>query len=436
MPGIAVLGAQWGDEGKGKITHLVSQNADYCVRFNGGANAGHTVVVGNGNGQNGAPNESAEFKFHLIPSGAINPNCAGVLGNGMVLEPASLAKEIATLEAALGENAQTFISQRAQLILPYHPIIENIEGSTSILDTTAKGIGPAYQDKVARRGIRAADLLSAEIFAEKVSRNVETFKSLYPDSQEIRALNASEISDKILNIVDPYKDKIVNTTALLHDALNQQKELVFEGAQAALLDIDFGTYPYVTSSHATIGGISVGAGVPANRIDRVIGVFKAFTSRVGAGPFPTEESGPLGDRLRGTGENPWDEFGTTTGRPRRCGWLDLVSLKYASMINGFTELAVVKLDILSGLDEVKICAAYRHEGETIHEFPAQTEVLEKCEPVYETLSPWSEDLSQCNQLEDLPKSARDFIGFIEDYLAIPVRIVSVGRTFEETILAH
>ena len=436
MPGIAVLGAQWGDEGKGKITHLVSQNADYSVRFNGGANAGHTVVVGNGNGQHGASSESAEFKFHLIPSGAINPKCAGVLGNGMVLEPFSLAKEIETLEGALGDDAVLYISQRAQLILPYHPIIESIEGSTSILDTTAKGIGPAYQDKVARRGIRAADLLDEKIFAEKVARNVETFKSLYPDSAEIRELNAREISDQILKIVEPYKSSIVNTTSLLHEALNNNKEIVFEGAQAALLDIDFGTYPYVTSSHASIGGISVGSGVPANRIDRVIGVFKAFTSRVGAGPFPTEETGEVGERLRGTGANPWDEFGTTTGRPRRCGWLDLVSLKYAAMINGFTELAVVKLDILSGLDEIKICTDYRYQGELTREFPAQSEVLEQCQPVYETLPSWDEDLSQCQNLEDLPKSARDFIGFIEDYLAIPVRIVSVGRTFEETILAH
>jgi len=438
MSGIAVLGAQWGDEGKGKISHLISEHADYSVRFNGGTNAGHTVVVGNGNGNgaHGTANQSAEFKFHLIPSGAINANCTGILGNGMVLEPFSLAKEIKELEEALGTNAKIFISQRAQLILPYHPILENIEGSKSELDTTAKGIGPSYQDKVARRGIRAADLLDEKLFGKKLQKNIERLKELYPNSSAIAELDLNKLNDQILNVSEIFKNNIVNTTAMLHNALNENREVVFEGAQGCLLDIDFGTYPFVTSSHATIGGIGVGTGVPPNRIERVIGVFKAFTSRVGAGPFPTEEHGEIGERLRGTGSNPWDEFGTTTGRPRRCGWLDLVALKYAAQINGFTELCVVKLDVLSGLSEVKLATSYDIEGQTITDFPAQSEELERCKPNYQTLPGWSEEINHCSSIEQLPGAALEFIGFIEDYLGLPVKIVSVGRTFEETIHAH
>jgi adenylosuccinate synthase len=434
MPGIAVLGAQWGDEGKGKIAHLVSQDADYCVRFNGGTNAGHTVVFedsSNGNG-NGESTES-EFKFHLIPSGAINKGCTGVMGNGMVLEPFSLAKEFKMLRGALGESTQIHISENAHLILPYHPIIESLEGSKSELDTTAKGIGPAYQDKVARRGLRAIDLLNPKKFSEKFARNLYEFKALFPESEALDNLETIKLSDGMLEAAETFKDSITNTTAILHNALDADKKVVFEGAQACLLDLDFGTYPYVTSSHATIGGISVGAGVPGTRIDRVIGITKAFTSRVGAGPFPTEDEGEVGERLRGTGANPWDEFGTTTGRPRRCGWLDLVSLKYAARVNGFTELVVVKLDILSDLDELKVATAYKLDGEVTTDFPSQADILERCEPVYETLPSWDEKIRGCRSVEDLPANAQNYVQFIEDYVGVPVSIISVGRTFEETI---
>lgn len=434
MPGIAVLGAQWGDEGKGKIAHLVSKDADYCVRFNGGTNAGHTVVFEDGsNGSSGTGSSEAEFKFHLIPSGAINKGCIGVMGNGMVLEPFSLAKEIKMLRGALGDSAQVRISENAHLILPYHPLIESLEGSESALGTTAKGIGPAYQDKVARRGLRAIDLLDPKRFSEKFARNLYEFKRKFPDSIELDSFETVKITDEILEAAESFKDSITNTIPILHDALDSNKKVVFEGAQACLLDIDFGTYPYVTSSHATIGGISVGAGVPATRLDRIIGITKAFTSRVGAGPFPTEEVGEIGERLRGTGANPWDEFGTTTGRPRRCGWLDLVALKYAARVNGFTELVIVKLDILSGLDEIKVATAYKLDGEVITDFPSQADILERCEPVYETLPSWDEEIRDRRAVEELPPTARSYVKFVEDYVGVPISIISVGRMFEETI---
>ncbi len=431
MPAIAVLGAQWGDEGKGKIVHLICRDAHMCVRFNGGTNAGHTVVVSHD--EDGPKGQPAEFKFHLIPSGALHPHCVGVLGNGMVIEPFSLAQELKQLKQTLGAEPRVYISQNAHLILPYHPIIEKLEGSASELDTTAKGIGPAYQDKVARRGLRAVDLLEPKRFLEKLRRNLERLQILHPDSKPLAQLEAEPLAEEIFKAAEIFQAKIKDTTVLLHQALDEDKRVVFEGAQGTLLDIDFGTYPYVTSSHATIGGIGVGAGVSPRRIERVIGVAKAFTSRVGAGPFPTEEKGPIGERLRGTGANPWDEFGTTTGRPRRCGWLDLVALKYAHRINGFTELALVKLDVLSGFEELKVATAYRYQGELLEDFPMIAETLAECEPLYETLPGWSEDLRGCRRWEELPKNAQRYVRFIEESLEIPVSVVSVGWAFEDTI---
>jgi adenylosuccinate synthase len=429
VPGIAVLGAQWGDEGKGKIAHLLSSNADLAVRFNGGTNAGHTVAVANSD--EGRVEE--EFRFHLIPSGALHPHCVGVLGNGMVIEPFSLAEELLQLEKALGSRPKIYISGNAHLILPYHPLVERLEGSQSALDTTARGIGPAYQDKAARRGLRAGDLLKPERFIEKLKDNLERLKGLYPHASELAELEAEPLAERILKAAESFKGAITDTAVLLRRALQEGKRVLFEGAQGTLLDIDFGTYPYVTSSHATIGGIAVGAGVPPQKIERVIGVLKAYTTRVGAGPFPTEEKGPLGERLRGTGANPWDEFGTTTGRPRRCGWLDLVALKYSAQINGFTELALVKLDVFSGFEELKVAVAYRHGGELLEEFPTTTEILSECKPVYETLPGWSEGLRGCRSWEDLPKNARRYVRFIEEHLEVPVSLISVGRTSEETI---
>lgn len=430
MPGIAVLGAQWGDEGKGKIAHLICRDADMSVRFNGGTNAGHTVVFSKAKARLG---EQGEFKFHLIPSGALYPQCTGVLGNGMVIEPFSLAEELIQLERTLEGPPRVYVSQNAHLILPYHPMLEKIEGAASELDTTAKGIGPAYQDKVARRGIRAGDLLEPKRFQEKLRRNLERLQALHPGSKPLMELKAEPLAEKILSAAQGFKKSIIDTTVLLHEALATDQRVVFEAAQGCLLDIDFGTYPYVTSSHGTIGGIGVGAGVSPRWIERVIGVAKAFTSRVGAGPFPTEERGPMGERLRGSGANPWDEFGTTTGRPRRCGWLDLVALKYANRINSFTELALVKLDVLSGLDEIKVATSYTYQGQRLEDFPPDAEILRECEPLYEVLPGWSEDLGRCCSWEDLPRNAQRYVRFLGEQLEVPVSIISVGRAFEDTI---
>ena len=429
MTAIAVIGAQWGDEGKGKVAHLLAQDADWAVRFNGGTNAGHTVVVG----REESEQKETEFKFHLIPSGALHPDCRGVLANGMVIEPFSLAREYEQLRKALGREPRLYVSQAAHLILPYHPIVERLEGAKSELDTTARGIGPAYQDKAARRGLRVGDLLHEGRFLEKLSRNLERLKALYPGEAELQELEAEPLAREILRAVEPLRERVVDASRLLNEALARGETVVFEGAQGTLLDLDFGTYPYVTSSHATVGGVGVGAGVSPRRLDRVIGVLKAYTTRVGAGPFPTEETGEVGERLRGTGARPWDEFGTTTGRPRRCGWLDLVALKYAVRVNDFTELALMKLDVLSGFDEVKAAVAYRCDGQVLEEFPQDAEVLARCEPVYEALPGWSESLRGCRSWRALPRNARGYVRFIEKAVGVPISIVSVGRASEETI---
>ena len=431
MPGIAVIGAQWGDEGKGKIAHLLARDADMAVRFNGGTNAGHTVAVQNGDGPDGG--DEQEFKFHLVPSGALHNGCTGVLGNGMVLEPRSLADEIQQLHEARDDHPNIRISAGAHLILPYHPMVERLEGAQRELDTTAKGIGPSYQDKIARRGLRAVHLQHPETFTERFTANVEHFRSLYPRSPELRDLDPRAEAERLLATSQDFVDVIGDTIDLVNAALDDGQTVIFEGAQGTLLDVEFGTYPYVTSSYASIGGVGVGAGVPPQRLDRVIGVAKAFTSRVGAGPFPTEDLGEVGDRLRGTGENPWDEFGTTTGRPRRCGWLDLVALRYAARVNGFTELALVKLDVLSGLRDLKVATAYLHQGKTQRAFPNDAILLDDCEPVYESLPGWAEDISDCRSWDDLPADAQRYVRYVEDAIGVPVSIISVGRASDATI---
>jgi adenylosuccinate synthase len=430
MPGIAVIGAQWGDEGKGKIAHLLSQDAEMAVRFNGGTNAGHTVVVSQGRKAKGT---EVEFKFHLIPSGAIRHDCVGVLGGGMVIEPFALAEEVVQLQQALGSRPKIYISQNAHLILPYHTILERLEGSKVEIGTTARGIGPAYQDKVARRGLRMGDLLRPKRFGERLRGNVERLRALYPESRELKDLEPEPLAERVLEATAEVQSAIVDTVEVIHRALDRGQTVIFEGAQGTLLDVDFGTYPYVTSSHATVGGVGVGAGISPRRLERVVGVLKAYTTRVGAGPFPTEETGEVGEKLRGTGANPWDEFGTTTGRPRRCGWLDLVALEYAVRINDFTDLALVKLDVLSQFKELKVATAYRYQGELLEGFPTDAEVLGGCEPVYEMLPGWSKGIRRCRSWRELPADARRYVRFIETTVGVPVSILSVGRASDETI---
>ncbi len=445
MPAVAVLGAQWGDEGKGKVVHLLSRDAQYCVRFNGGTNAGHRVVtskvrefessearrVEGSEPANSRPRElkTHEFKFHLIPSGAIHEGCAGVLAHGMVIDPYALVQELNALRELRGSDPEIYISSNAHLLLPYHPVIERLEGAQSLLDTTAKGIGPAYRDKAARIGLRMSDLLFPQRFAEKLSAVLERYQKLWPASPEIKRLRASALADDVLALSESFRDRIVDTVQLLHDAMDQNKYIIFEGAQAALLDLDLGTYPYVTSSTATIGGIGSGAGVPPQRVGRVVGVVKAYTTRVGHGPFPTEARDSAGDRLRDQGH----EFGTTTGRPRRCGWLDLVALRYATMINGFTEIALTKLDVLTGFAEIPVATSYRYHGRVVHEFPTVCEILGECEPVYEKLPGWEESLSQCREFSELPPAARRYVQLIEDELGVPISVISVGPGEEQNL---
>lgn len=434
MPASAVLGAQWGDEGKGKVVHLLSRGADYCVRFNGGTNAGHRVVTSRipalvGANGDDEPTETQEFKFHLIPSGALHEGCTGVLGHGMVIDPYALVQELNALRELRGREPDIFVSSNAHLLLPYHPLIEQLEGSQAALDTTAKGIGPAYRDKTARIGLRMADLLFPEIFLEKLSLVLERYRTVWPDHAEMSRLRADTLADEVLTLSENFRDRIIDTVHLLHDALDRNKYIIFEGAQAALLDLDLGTYPYVTSSTATIGGIGSGAGVPPQQVSRVIGVAKAYTTRVGSGPFPTEATDSTGERLRAQGH----EFGTTTGRPRRCGWLDLVALRYAVMVNGFTEMALTKLDVLTGFSEIPVAMDYRYRGRTLREFSAICEILQECQPIYERLPGWQEPLSDCRDFSELPTAAQKYIRFIEDEVGIPISIISVGPGDEQNL---
>ncbi len=430
MTATAVLGLQWGDEGKGKIVHMLSMEADWCARFNGGTNAGHRVVydrieVTN----NGNVTVPEEFAFHLVPSGSLNVNCTGVLGNGMVVDPYALQEEIEMLKRAKNsDDPNLYFSESAHLLMPYHPIVERSAGSTSELDTTAKGIGPAYRDKVKRRGARLGDLKFPELFKEKVARTLEWERRVWGD-EPFKEIDGLMLCDAILKMFEPYLDRITDTGLLLNQAIDENRDVLLEGAQATLLDLDHGTYPYVTSSSATVGGIGVGAGVSPRRLDRIIGVSKAYTTRVGAGPFPTEDETEAGQRLRDVGH----EYGTTTGRPRRCGWLDLVALKYAHRVNDLTELALTKLDVLSGFDQIKVAVAYEIDGERVEHFPAMPQNLEKCKPVYESLPGWQEDISGCRTVDELPQAAQDYIQFVSDFAGCPIGVVSVGPGFAENV---
>lgn len=430
MTATAVLGMQWGDEGKGKIVHLLSLEADWCVRFNGGTNAGHRVVYERVKvTDQGSVSVPEAFAFHLVPSGALNPDCIGVLGNGMVIDPYALQEEIKMLQRAKdSDDPNLYFSEGAHLLLPYHPIVERLAGSTGELDTTAKGIGPAYGDKVKRRGVRLGDLKFPAVFKEKVARTLAWERRVW-GSEPFQELNADRLCDEVLAVFEPWLGRITDTGALLNDALDQGKAVLFEGAQAALLDLDHGTYPYVTSSNATVGGVGTGAGVSPRRLDKVIGVSKAYATRVGAGPFVTEDDSDAGQRLRDKGH----EYGTTTGRPRRCGWLDLVALKHAVRLNALSELALTKLDILSGFDELKVAVGYEYQGERLNGFPALPQVLEGCSPVYETLPGWREEIGACRTLDELPQAARDYVDFIAEAVGCPVGLVSVGPGFAENV---
>lgn len=420
MPLDIVIGTQWGDEGKGRIVDLLAAQADFVARYNGGDNAGHTVNVG-----------GHTFRLHLIPSGIIHPHTIGVLGNGMVINPATLIQEIENLRAAgvTVTPERLRISFAAHLITPAHRALdqaqERARGSGQI-GTTGRGIGPAYTDKAARHGLRMEDFMDLRTLQEKLEHHVRTVNTLLERIYEAEPLDVQAVTREYLNYAVQLQPYISDVGMELHEALQQGKAILAEGAQGTLLDLDLGTYPYVTSSTPTAAGALLGLGLGIVPVRRVIGVTKAFQTRVGAGPFPTEVFGKTAERLRGTGKNPWDEFGTTTGRPRRVGWLDGVLLRYAVRVNGVTELMITKMDILSGLSTLRLCVAYRYNERQMQDLPLGPAHLEPFEPIYEELPGWMDDVTSVRRWQDLPEAARAYVMRIQELCGVPVRRVSVG----------
>ncbi|NLG99281.1 MAG: adenylosuccinate synthase [Chloroflexi bacterium] len=427
MPLDIIVGAQWGDEGKGRIVDLLSRHAAVVARFNGGDNAGHTVTVG-----------SQTFKLHLIPSGIIHEHTTGVIGNGVVVNPETLLSEIEMLRShgISVDERRLRLSHAAHLITPGHRALdqaqEKARGKGSI-GTTGRGIGPAYTDKAARSGLRLEDILNEALFRDKLTAHIRSVNNrltrLY-DAQPLDVESTVETYTGYTRALSPY---VTDTSLLIHEALQRGEHVLAEGAQGALLDLDYGTYPYVTSSAPTAPGALMGLGVGPAHIGRVIGVVKAFQTRVGAGPFPTEITDEIANRLRGTGSNPWDEYGTTTGRPRRVGWLDLVLLRYAARINGLNELVLTKLDVLSGLSSIKVCTAYRAGDKTFTDLPMGVANLDLYQPVYTEIAGWDEDLTKARKWDDLPAAAQQYIQHISDIVGVPVRSASVGPERDQVV---
>ncbi len=414
-----VVGTQWGDEGKGKITDMLAETADVVVRYGGGNNAGHTVIVG-----------EEKFELHLIPSGILYPEKISIIGNGVVIDPEALVEEMQGLKNRGVSLDNLYISESAHIIMPYHRLLDHLEETRkgdNKIGTTGKGIGPAYTDKAARRGIRMIDLLDRETFASKLEKALGYQNLILEKVYHRDPLDAEEIMDGYQPYIEELREHVVNASLLLEEL--KGKKIFFEGAQGTLLDIDYGTYPYVTSSNPTAGGVCTGAGIGPTGIDDVIGVAKAYLTRVGEGPFPTELKNELGQFLRDKGH----EYGVTTGRPRRCGWLDIPILKHASRVNGLTEIALTKLDVFSGFDEIKFCTAYRYRGEIIEEFSVQSRVLSDYEPIYETLPGWKEDITAIRDYDNLPENARIYIEKIEELTGLPVTIIGIGPGREEAI---
>jgi len=422
MPNTVVVGLQWGDEGKGKIVDCLSEKADVVARYQGGHNAGHTVVINN-----------EKFVLHLIPSGILYKGKKCLIGNGVVIDPAALIEEIKGLEARGVEiSGNLFISKNAHVIMPYHIALdresEKLRGAKSI-GTTGRGIGPAYCDKIGRTGIRMADLLYPSIFREKVKSHLFHVNFLLENLYKAGTFSTDDIYHEYMGYAQKLSSYIADTDIIINKTISAKGNVLFEGAQGTLLDIDHGTYPFVTSSNAIAGGACTGLGVGPTKISRVLGVVKAYTTRVGSGPFPTEIKDTLGDILREKG----GEYGATTGRPRRCGWLDAVILKHSARINGTTGIAVTKLDILDSLDSIKICTAYRHEGKIYDEFPKEMNVFAECEPVYEEIKGWDTSTLGIRDFNKLPKAAKAYLKTIEKMLGVKVHIISTGQRRDELI---
>jgi adenylosuccinate synthase len=426
MSSVVVVGLQWGDEGKGKITDCLASQADLVVRFQGGNNAGHTVVVGD-----------EEFKLHLVPSGILYPGKLCVLGNGVVINPGVLLQELSGLQQRGIDVGGMRISDRAHLIMPYHPLLDQLDEAgraVGKIGTTGRGIGPAYVDKYARYdSIRMVDLLDREVFKEKLAEIVRIKNKILDQVYGDPGVKFETVYEEYSSYADRLKDYVADTSVLINRALREGKKVLFEGAQGALLDIDHGTYPFVSSSSPTSGGACTGTGVGPTRIDKVVGVIKAYSTRVGEGPFPTELPEDLVSQLRdGRGR----EYGVTTGRPRRCGWFDGVIAEYSVRVNGVDSLVVMKLDVLDGMETVKLCTGYRYRNTVLKEFPASLKVLGECVPVYEELPGWRTDTTQAKQLSDLPVQARDYLQRISELAGAPISMVSVGWRRDETILVN
>ncbi|MEM7772215.1 MAG: adenylosuccinate synthase [Cyanobacteria bacterium P01_E01_bin.6] len=424
MANVIVIGAQWGDEGKGKITDLLSKSADLVVRYQGGVNAGHTVVV-----------KGQTFKLHLIPSGILYPDTECIIGAGTVIDPKELIAELDRLEALNVSTKNLVISESAHVTMPYHRLIdqasEEKRGSRKI-GTTKRGIGPTYADKSERTGIRITNLMHPDALNEQIRWTIEYKNVILDKLYGLPPLDADSVIAEYLEYAERLRPHVADTSLQIYNAVQAKRNVLFEGAQGTLLDLDHGTYPYVTSSNPVAGGACVGAGVGPTIIDRVIGVAKAYTTRVGEGPFPTELNGSIGQLLCDRGA----EFGTTTGRQRRCGWFDAVIGRYAVRINGLDCLAVTKLDVLDDLDEIKICIAYDLNGETCLDLPGDAYRFSQCKPIYKTLPGWKQTTEHCRTLDDLPKAALDYLKFLAELMEVPIAIVSLGASRDQTIIVE
>ena len=421
MSSVVVVGTQWGDEGKGKITDFLSEQAEYVARYQGGDNAGHTIQFG-----------GETYKLHLIPSGIFSPEKLCIIGNGVVVNPKSLVTELAYLHERNIATDNLRISDRAHVILPYHIELDRLQEEAkgdNKIGTTIKGIGPAYMDKAARVGIRIADLLDREVFEERLRINLEDKNRQFTKLYDANPMNFEEIFEEYYEYGQQIKQYVCDTSVLLNDALDNGKRVLFEGAQGVMLDIDQGTYPFVTSSNPLAGGVTIGSGVGPSKVTKVVGVCKAYTSRVGDGPFPTELFDEIGSRIREVGR----EYGTTTGRPRRVGWFDSVVMRHSKRVSGITNLCLNSIDVLTGLETVKICVAYRKSnGEEISHYPASLVELGQCEPVYEELPGWSEDITGCRTLDELPIEAQNYVRRVSELVGVKISTFSVGPDRNQT----
>jgi adenylosuccinate synthase len=421
VPVLVVVGAQWGDEGKGKVTDLLCEDADIVVRYQGGNNAGHTVE-----------NEHGKFALHLVPSGIFNRRVVAVIGNGVVIDPTILRKEIDDLESRGVSTANLKVSGQAHLIMPYHIMLDHVQEARlgkGKIGTTGRGIGPAYSDKAARQGVRMQDVLAPAGFHERVMTTMRAKAEVMARAYDQDVSSLEEDCRRYIEAAESLSSHVDDTALLLWTALREEKAVLLEGAQGTLLDLDHGTYPYVTSSNPVAGYASVGAGIGPMELNEVWGVTKAYTTRVGEGPFPTELTDGVGDSLREWGQ----EFGTTTGRPRRCGWLDLVALRYAARVNGLTGLCVTKLDVFNDLETIKVCTAYSYRGDRVEELPSTQPVFAEVEPIYEELPGWKSDITGATSIQDLPDATIDYLNFIIKNVRVPISLISVGPRREQHI---